>query len=222
MKTFIHQGGMNKMEYDFTVLRNNAHASIEMFPEKFTKISRKVNEKIESESFGHLEFNTNPTFNDAMVEALLHRKPKTRQFVIKDLASSGKTTQLMSMAKALVLRLKNDRGNGEIVDKVVHFCSMQNYSSNHAMIASDDDLWDMILECHQSPDWAKEGKVMSFDDFSDFHKKRNVTPILLIDTLDLLTYGMSREQASQIANHWASLVKKNALGGILGGMDFKA
>lgn len=196
------------MKYDFTVLRNNAHASIEMFPEKFTKISRKVNEKIESESFGHLEFNTNPTFNDAMVEALLHRKPKTRQFVIKDLASAGKTTQLMSMAKALVLRLKNDRGNGEIVDKVVHFCSMQNYSSNHAMIASDDDLWDMILECHQSPDWAKEGKVMSFDDFSDFHKKRNVTPILLIDTLDLLTYGMSREQASQIANHWASLVKR--------------
>ena len=72
MKTFIHQGGMNKMEYDFTVLRNNAHASIEMFPEKFTKISRKVNEKIESESFGHLEFNTNPTFNDAMVEAFQH------------------------------------------------------------------------------------------------------------------------------------------------------
>ena len=196
------------MEYDFTVLRNNAHASIEMFPEKFTKISRKVNEKIESESFGHLEFNTNPTFNDAMVEALLHRKPKTRQFVIKDLASSGKTTQLMSMAKALVLRLKNDRGSGEIVDKVVHYCSMQNYSSNHAMVASDDDLWDMILECHQSPDWAKEGKRMSFDDFSQLHKKRNVTPILLIDTLDLLTYGMSRVQASQIASCWSSLVKK--------------
>ena len=196
------------MEYDFNVLRKNAHASIEMFSETFTKISRKVNDKIKNESFGHLIFNTNPTFNDAMVEALLYRKPPTRQFVIKDLASSGKTTQLMSMAKALVLRLENDRGNGEIVDKVVHFCSMQNYSSNHAMIASDDDLWDMILECHQSPDWAKEGKVMSFDDFSEFHKKRNVTPILLIDTLDLLTYGMSREQASQIANHWASLVKK--------------
>jgi len=196
------------MEYDFTVLRNNAHASIQMLPEKFAKISRKVNDTIKKESFEHLEFNTNPTFNDAMVEALLHRKPPTRQFVIKDLASSGKTTQLMSMAKALILRLKNDRGSGEIVDKVVHYCSMQNYSSNHAMVASDDDLWDMILECHQSPDWAKEGKRMSFDDFSKLHKKRNVTPILLIDTLDLLTYGMSEVQASQIASCWSSLVKK--------------
>ncbi len=196
------------MEYDFASLRNNAHASIEMLPEKFAKISRKVNEAIKKESFEHLEFNTNPTFNEAMVEALLHRKPPTRQFVIKDLASSGKTTQLMSMAKALVLRLKNDRGSGEIVDKIVHYCSMQNYSSNHEMVASDGDLWDMILECHQSPDWAKEGKRMSLDDFSKLHKKRNVTPILLIDTLDLLTYGMSEEKASQIASCWSAIVKK--------------
>ena len=196
------------MEYDFTVLRNNTHASIEMFPVNFTRISRKVNLKNDSNHklFKHLEFHTDPTFNDAMVEALLHRKPPTRQFVIKDLASSGKTTQLMSMAKALVLRLKTDRGNGEIMDKVVHYCSMQNYSNNHAVVVSEEDLWDMILECHQSPDWA--GKPMSFEEFSELHKKRNVTPILLIDTLDLLTYGLDIVESSQIAKYWASLVKK--------------
>ena len=198
------------MDYDLNSLKENAHASLKDMAseEKLKTLPRLPEGKIRG-VFSPIAdiLPKKPTFIQCIKELLFSaylRKQTQKQYVLVAPASSGKTTELKKLALALLDGIdKNEKGTGR---SIVHFCSMQNFSQSNMSINSDEDLWEMISDCHQSPDWAK--KSISMNDFSKMHQDMGWRPILLVDTLDLLTYGMTKSEIDKIGTYWETLLKR--------------
>ena len=130
---------------------------------------------------------------------------KTLNFILTGAPSSGKTTELQKVAILLKKKLPRES------NKILHFCSIQNTSGSHKEITTEDDLWSLILHSHCSRHWAL--KNWSVEQFLDWHDGENYQPILFIDTIDLLTYGISHLGndgigQKKIGSLWGSLLKK--------------
>ena len=48
---------------------------------------------------------------------------------------------------------------------------------------------------------------ISFDEFVELHRGKS-KPILLIDTLDMLTYGLRKEKMESVASAWVDLIHR--------------
>ena len=128
-----------------------------------------------------------------------------KQFILRGLASEGKTTEIRRLAHSLQNKLDNPR-QGFSNQSTVHLISMQNYGGVGADIATADDLWNLLISCHQARNIAHQ--QISFDDFSQLHSDIGHRPILLIDTLDMLAYGRDDEDVSELTEIWSELAER--------------
>ena len=112
--------------------------------------------------------------------------------------SAGKSTELKRIAKLLAEKTKS-------TNHVVHLCLIQNDFSPGSGIFNVDDLWSAILRCHSAPELRKKH---SLKDFCDFHANNSAKPILLIDTLDILPYGMDVALHDNLLQIWRQLVEQ--------------
>ena len=129
------------------------------------------------------KFAKKQTFTEQFLVLLLDSKDKWRQHILQGDPSSGKSTELRKIGRELQALVTDP---STPYNFLVHPCSIQNYNGEGADIQSADDLWDLIIECHES-DFMKKSNL-SFDGFVELHRGKT-KPILLIDTLDMLTYG---------------------------------
>ena len=146
-------------------------------------------------------------FQDQVSTQLLDtiRKPCGKQFVLRGLASEGKTTEIRRLAYSIQQQLDSPR-QGISSKALVHLLSMQNYSGIGANISTVDDLWGLLISCHQARNIANQR--MNFEDFSQLHAQSGHRPILLIDTLDMLAYGRKQDDVGHVTKIWAELVQR--------------
>ena len=142
------------------------------------------------------------TFTEQFLVLLLDSKDKWRQHILQGDPSSGKSTELRKIGRELQALVTDP---STPYNFLVHPCSIQNYNGEGADIQSADDLWDLIIECHES-DFMKKSNL-SFDRFVELHRGKT-KPILLIDTLDMLTYGLRKEKMESVAAAWVDLIHR--------------
>ena len=143
-------------------------------------------------------------FIKTLADLMKEKREYCRNFVLTGPPSAGKTTELRSIATYLHNSLPSAS------NKILHFCSIQNTSASHEKIESADDLWNLILSSHCSKHWAN--KYSTPPDFLQWHEDYGFEPILFIDTIDLLTYGvnfLNTESQGQknIAKYWDELME---------------
>lgn len=149
-----------------------------------------------------------PNFQEQLSAELLETladKDKGKQYILIGLASEGKTTEIRRLAYTIQQQLNAPR-KGFSKKATVHLLSMQNYSGSGADIRCVDDLWGLLLACHQARNIARQR--LTFDEFSNLHAASDHRPILLIDTLDMLAYGRTKEDVSHVTQIWADLVQR--------------
>ena len=125
----------------------------------------------------------------------------SRNFILTGAPSAGKTTELNVIAEELIKQWGKD------TRKIIHFCSIQNTSISHAKINSKLELWNLIMESHSSKYWAR--KNITISEFLKWHRINDIEPILFVDTIDLLTYGLNQigsEKQGNIAEYWNSVM----------------
>ena len=148
-------------------------------------------------------------FHDTLSSMLLTHLPESAeglQFVLEGLASQGKTTELRRLAYSLQTLISDPTSTNISSRLVVHLFSMQNYRGIGANISTVEGLWDLLLSCNASRQVARE--KITLDKFSHLHKSVGYRPILLIDTLDMLAYGRSKDEIEEATRLWADLTKK--------------
>ena len=128
-----------------------------------------------------------------------------KQYILRGLASEGKTTEIRRLAYSIQQKLLSPR-RGFSNKATVHLLSMQNYAGIGANISSVDDLWSLLMSCHQARNIARQRTTL--DEFILLHEASAHRPILLIDTLDMLSYGRGDEDVHHVTQIWAELVKK--------------
>ena len=96
------------------------------------------------------------------------------QYILTGSPSAGKTTELKRIAHKLINEDKR---------VIVHFCSLQNTVTNE--IKNSSEMWEKIMKSHISTTWANERYTM--DEFEYLHEENRLKPIILIDTLDIIT-----------------------------------
>jgi hypothetical protein len=143
-------------------------------------------------------------FIKTLADLLKEKRDFCRNFVLTGPPSAGKTTELRSIATYLHEYLPTAS------KKILHFCSIQNTSASHPKIESADDLWNLILSSHCSKHWANKNSTPV--EFLQWHEDCGFEPILFIDTIDLLTYGinfLNTESQGQknIAKYWEELME---------------
>ena len=137
-------------------------------------------------------------FHDTVVNRLLNPRAKNKQIILTGMPSAGKSTELKRIAKLLAEKTKS-------TNHVVHLCLIQNDFSPGSGIFNVDDLWSAILRCHSAPELRKKH---SLKDFCDLHANNSAKPILLIDTLDILPYGMDVALHDNLLQIWRQLVEQ--------------
>jgi hypothetical protein len=148
------------------------------------------------------KFAKKQTFTEQFLVLLLDSNHKSRQHILQGDPSSGKSTELRKIGRELQALVSDPLTP---YNYLVHHCSIQNYNGEGADIQSSDDLWDLIMECHES-DFMKKSNI-SFDEFIKLHRGK-AKPILLIDTLDMLTYGLRKEKLESVAAAWIDLIHR--------------
>ena len=143
-------------------------------------------------------------FIKTLADLLKEKRGFCRNFVLNGPPSAGKTTELRSIATYLHSCLPTAS------KKTLHFCSIQNTSASHKKIESADDLWNLILSSHCSKHWANKNSTPV--EFLQWHEDCGFEPILFIDTIDLLTYGINflnieRRGQKNIAKYWEELME---------------
>lgn len=158
--------------------------------------------RILEEQNGNLKSNLK-SFQDSMVDLLVNDSVnrKGTQFILKGMPSSGKSTELRRLASTLAGHLQ---GRSIQLRTLVHLSSIQNFKTKGATIHSADQLWRLLLECHESPEITRHN--LSLAEFAKIHRERGVSPILLIDTLDLLAYGSGPEVMEIVGMAWNDLL----------------
>ena len=149
------------------------------------------------------KFSGMKSFTDQFSVLLLDSSPK-KQFVLKGDPSSGKSTELRKIARQLHAKTTNEKVASR---SLVHLCSIQNYTGDGSNINNSDDLWHLIRQSHQS-EFLREQEDLCLDDFLKIHQTGNTSAILLIDTLDMLTYGVQTEDMERVSSAWLDLVSR--------------
>ena len=145
------------------------------------------------------------TMADGLINSLDFENPNegeinsVTQFILTGSPSSGKSTELRRIGKELY---RNKIGDG---GTIIHLCSLQNSSSMQKAIHSTDDLWDWIMKSHESRTIANQR--YSFEEFNNLHKRFEIKPIMLIDTVDLLIYGKIGESNKEIVGYWIEIIE---------------
>lgn len=137
-------------------------------------------------------------FHDTVVERLLNPEGENKQIILTGMPSAGKSTELKRIAKLLANKT-------EFTSHVVHLCLIQNDFSSGSGVFNTDDLWSAIFRCHSSP--AVRGTKQSLSEFCELHANNAAKPILLIDTLDILPYGMNEALHDNLLQIWRQLVE---------------
>ena len=160
---------------------------------------------LESDQFDKTQPRTN--FQDQVSNILLDTISANsgEQYILEGMASEGKTTELRRLASTLQEKLESPQ-KGKSSRAVVHLLSMQNYSGFGANISTVNDLWRLLNSCHEARNIAN--RKMSFEEFFETHNEANYRPILLIDTLDMLSYARPDEDAENVKALWAALVQR--------------
>lgn len=148
------------------------------------------------------KFSKKQTFTEQFLVLLLDSNHKWRQHILQGDPSSGKSTELRKISRELQALVSDP---STPYNFLVHPCSIQNYNGEGTDIQSGEDLWDLIMECHES-DFMKKSNI-SFDEFVELHRGKS-KPILLIDTLDMLTYGLRKEKMESVASAWVDLIHR--------------
>ena len=119
-------------------------------------------------------------FTHTMAALVQHPPNGSRNIIIQGLPSAGKSIALSRIAKEAV-----EKGTDE---RVIHLCTMQFYSRpEEVKIRTWADLWKIILRCHVNDDIASSN--LDLEEFVKLHSDHGRGLTLLVDTLDLLTYG---------------------------------
>ena len=142
-------------------------------------------------------------FQEQIVALLKHDSVngKGTQFVLKGMPSAGKSTELRRIGVKLLSKLDKSSGHQR---NLIHVSSVQNFSSQGANISNAEGLWRLLLRCHEGAEIAGSG--FGLQTFMHLHTIRDVNPIFLIDTLDLLAYGTSGKEKENISNAWVELM----------------
>ena len=74
---------------------------------------------------------------------------------------------------------------------------------NIGPIRNKNDLWAAIIACHSSEDFQLWNPT--FSEFAQLHVDSNYQPILLIDTLDFLAYGIDKDELPHVVTAWKEL-----------------
>ena len=148
------------------------------------------------------KFSKKQTFTEQFLVLLLDSNHKWRQHILQGYPSSGKSTELRKISRELQALVSDP---STPYNFLVHPCSIQNYNGEGKDIQSGEDLWSLIMECHES-DFMKKSNI-SFDEFVELHRGKS-KPILLIDTLDMLTYGLRKEKMESVASAWVDLIHR--------------
>ncbi len=135
-------------------------------------------------------------FTHTMAALVQHPPNGSRNIIIQGLPSAGKSIALSRIAKAAV-----EEGGSE---RVLHLCTMQFYSRpEEVKIRNWKDLWKIILRCHVNDDLASSN--LGLEEFVQFHSDHGRGLTLLVDTLDLLTYGVDSQFHDVIVRAWSDL-----------------
>lgn len=164
--------------------------SLGLDPHRLTEYDRKQQLEKLSFSSAMAKFAQHPPLNDDTNE-LIH-------MLIRGLPSAGKTVALSRIGAEAIKSVSDDR--------VIHFCTMQYYTGREVRIRSWTDLWNIIIQCHVNDKVAQQG--MTIEEFSELHSNQGRKPTMLIDTLDLLTYGVDPKRHSMISDAWSELLKE--------------
>ena len=148
------------------------------------------------------KFAKKQTFTEQFLVLLLDSEDKSRQHILQGDPSSGKSTELRKISRELQALVSDP---STPYNFLVHPCSIQNYNGEGTDIHSAEDLWNLIIECHES-DFMKKSNI-SFDEFVELHRGKS-KPILLVDTLDMLTYGLRKEKMESVAAAWVDLIHR--------------
>lgn len=136
-------------------------------------------------------------FHDTVVDRLLHPSAENKQIILTGMPSAGKSTELKRIAKLLAEKTAS-------TNHVVHLCLIQNDFSPGSGIFNIDDLWNAILRCHSAA--SVRATKQSLTEFCKLHANNGSKPILLIDTLDILPYGMDMALHDNLLQIWRQLV----------------
>jgi hypothetical protein len=149
------------------------------------------------------KFSSMKTFTDQFSVLLLDSSSQ-KQFVLKGDPSSGKSTELRKIARQLHAITTNAKAAR---NSLVHLCSIQNYAGDGSNINNSEDLWDLIRQSHQS-EFLRDEDNLSLDEFLKLHDSGNTNAILIIDTLDMLTYGVQLDDMERVSSAWLDLVSR--------------
>ena len=138
-------------------------------------------------------------FQDVWAEKLIKKGQKPIQTVFTGMPSAGKSTELKRLAVELNKKTVKTH-------HVVHLFLIQNDFSSGTGIYNVDDLWSAIMRCHASEKIREYPQ--SIDEFIDLHQQNQSQPILLIDTLDVLPYGVVAEKQEPLVEIWRLLVER--------------
>ena len=126
-------------------------------------------------------------------QLMLSNSNKANQFMLQGAPSAGKSTELQRIAWSLSNSEEYKKYNRK---KVVHHCSFQFLMENIGPIRNKNDLWAAIIACHSSEDFQLWNPT--FSEFAQLHADSNYQPILLIDTLDFLAYGIDKDELPHV------------------------
>ena len=133
-------------------------------------------------------------------QLMLSNSNKANQFMLQGAPSAGKSTELQRIAWSLSNSEEYKKYNRK---KVVHHCSFQFLMENIGPIRNKNDLWAAIIACHSSEDFQLWNPT--FSEFAQLHADSNYQPILLIDTLDFLAYGIDKDELPHVVTAWKEL-----------------
>ena len=140
-------------------------------------------------------------FTHTMAALVQHPPNGSRNIIIQGLPSAGKSIALSRIAKEAV-----EKGSDE---RVIHLCTMQFYSRpEEVKIRTWADLWKIILRCHVNDEIASSN--LDLEEFVKLHSDHGRGLTLLVDTLDLLTYGVDSQFHDVIVRAWSELADELA------------
>ena len=145
------------------------------------------------------------SFSSAMAKLAQHPPRSNGNILVKGLPSAGKTIALSRIGELAIEDRRPD-------DRVIHFCTIQYYTGQAVRIRGWSDLWKIIIQCHVNDKVAEQG--LTLEEFSKLHSDQGRKPTMLIDTLDLLTYGVDPKHHARISSAWVELLEQFSKHGI--------
>tara|TARA_B100000003_G_scaffold137364_1_gene123213 strand:+ start:2146 stop:8478 length:6333 start_codon:yes stop_codon:yes gene_type:complete len=137
------------------------------------------------------------SFTQSMSRIALHPPTQYQNIIISGLPSAGKSVALSRIGQAAVSSNNDDR--------VIHLFTMQYYTNpDEVRIRRWEDLWRIVLRCHVNDNVADSEQ--SLEEFVNLHKRHGRKLTVLIDTLDLLTYGVEQKYHGTIFKAWNELL----------------